>query len=112
LKLAYKNRVRNIGVYQIRNKINGKIFIGSSPNLDSVFTRYKMNLKGWPHGNQELIKDWHEYGEENFMYEILDQLKPNEDPLYDYKDDLKTLEELWLEKLQPYDGKGYNERKK
>ena len=35
-----------------------------------------------------------------------------EDPLYDYKEDLKTLEELWLEKLQPYDEKGYNQRKK
>lgn len=112
LKLEYKNRPRNIGVYQIRNKINGKILVGSSPNLDSAFNRYKMNLHSWPWGNQEFIKEWREYGQENFVFEILDQLKQEEDPLYDYKEDLKTLEELWLEKLQPYDDKGYNQRKK
>jgi hypothetical protein len=39
-------------------------------------------------------------------------LFPRENPDYDYKSDLEVLEDLWLEKLEPYGDKGYNERKK
>jgi len=28
-----------------------------------------------------------------------------------YTDDLKMLEEMWIEKLQPFDENGYNKRK-
>jgi len=29
----------------------------------------------------------------------------------DYADDLKMLEEMWIEKLQPFDERGYHKRK-
>ena len=113
LKLEYKNRPKNIGIFQVKNKKNNKIFVGASLSLDKAFNRFIFGLSyGDIHQNQELMKDWQEDGPENFEYEILDQLKPVDDPLYDYKEDLKTLEELWLEKLQPYDEKGYNQRKR
>lgn len=51
-------------------------------------------------------------GSENFVFEILDELQPNPDPNYNYSVDLAFLEELWLEKLEPYGERGYNERKK
>jgi hypothetical protein len=112
LKQEYKNRPRSIGVFKVENIENGKIFIGSSLNVDKVFNRLKFSLSnGDNHLNQDLLKDWREYGEKNFTFEILDQLKPDEDPQYNYKEDLETLEALWLEKLQPYDDKGYNKRK-
>ena len=112
LRQEYKNRPRNIGVFQLKNRINGKIFLGSSLNLDKAFNRLLFGLSyGDIHLNQELLKDWQQYGEANFTFEILDQLKPNEDPLYDYKEDLETLEGLWFEKLQPYEEKGYHKRK-
>lgn len=112
LKQEYKNKPKNMGIYQIKNQVNGKIFIGSSPNLDGMFNRFKMGIKyGFSNGNQRLADEMKEYGPESFTYEILDQLKPSEDPLYDYKEDLKTLEALWLEKLQPYDERGYHKRK-
>ncbi len=112
LKQEYKNRPRSIGIYKVENKKNGKIFIGSSLNVDKVFNRLQFSLSnGDIHLNKDLLRDWQEYGENNFLFEILDQLKPNEDPEYDYKEDLETLEALWIEKLQPYDEKGYNQRK-
>jgi hypothetical protein len=111
LKLEYKNRPRSIGVFQVKNNKNGKILIGSSFNLDKAFNRLQFGLScGDIHLNQDLLKDWREHGVENFSFEILDQLKPDEDPLYDYKDDLKALEDLWLEKLQPYGEKGYHKK--
>jgi len=115
LKREYKNRPKNMGVYQIRNLVNGKIFVESSPNLDGMLNRFKMATKydgDFKPNNRELTREIKEYGPDNFVYEVLDQLKPMEDPLYNYSEDLKTLEELWLEKLQPYEGKGYNQRKR
>jgi len=40
----------------------------------------------------------------------LDQLEPKEDPAYNYTDDLTVLLELWLEKLQPFEDRGYNKK--
>lgn len=113
LKQEYKNRPKNMGVYQIRNTVNGKIYVCSSPNLDATLNRFKMEIKfGWRwNDNRGMIKEMNEFGPEKFVIEVLDQLKPEEDPLYDGKEDLKTLEALWLEKLQPYDDRGYNKRK-
>lgn len=112
LKMAYKNREPNMGIYQIKNHVNDKFFIGCSPNLDGTFNKFQMTVKygGNFNGNTLLNKEMKEYGPQNFSFEILDKLKPNEDPLYDYKDDLKTLEELWLEKLQPFEERGYHKK--
>ncbi|MGI8789093.1 MAG: hypothetical protein ACR2HG_15235 [Pyrinomonadaceae bacterium] len=43
------------------------------------------------------------------FYEILEELEPREN--LDNKRELNFLEDLWLEKLQPYGERGYNERK-
>ena len=40
---------------------------------------------------------------------LLDVLKPvDDDPAHDYREDLKTLEKIWMEKLQPYGDRGYH----
>ena len=37
----YKDRDIPMGVYQIKNKVNGKILIGSSSNLRAILNRFK-----------------------------------------------------------------------
>ncbi|MCL4548612.1 MAG: GIY-YIG nuclease family protein, partial [Bacteroidetes bacterium] len=54
--------------------------------------------------------DYKTYGENNFAFEILDKLEPKDDLAYDFTDDLKVLEELWIDKLQPFGDKGYNKK--
>lgn len=61
--------------------------------------------------NRDLQKDYNESDEANFSFEVLDRLEPKDDLKYDYSDDLKVLEEMWLEKLQPYDEQGYHKKK-
>jgi group I intron endonuclease len=100
-----------MGIYQIRNLLNGKLFIGSSKNLNGKSNSYIFQLNGGGHMNSTLQKDFNEFGEKNFVFEIVDRLEPKEEPGYDYTDDLKELEKLWLEKLQPYGEKGYNKKK-
>ena len=108
----YKENPPSMGVFQVRNLTNEKVFVSSSMNLTGIFNRSEFQLKMNGHPNKSLQKDWNEFGAENFAFETLEELPPRENPGYDYKQDLEVLEDLWLEKLEPYDDKGYNERKK
>lgn len=119
MKLAYKQMVKTMGVYQIKNIVNGKIFVGSSLDIQARLNRHKFELdyglSPGPNISVELYKEWKEYGEEKFSFSILDTLKPRQDDCggssANYKEEIDALEELWLEKLQPYAGQGYNKKK-
>ena len=108
IKKKYKQTLTPMGVYQLKNLVNGKILIGSSKNLPARKNRFEMELSYGSLTDIELLKDLRQFGKENFLFEVLDYLEPKEDPSYNYTEDLKTLEELWIEKLQPFNEKGYN----
>jgi group I intron endonuclease len=110
LKREYKLNHRPMGVYQIRNVVNEKILIGASIDLSGILNRHKFQLKMGNHPNGALQSEWNEFGGENFAFEILDEITPKEGR--DHREELAFLEDLWLEKSQPYGDRGYNERKK
>ena len=101
-----------MGVFQIVNKVNGKVFVDSSTNVPGKINRHKFALNHGSHMSRPLQAEWKEFGEDAFEFELLEDVTPKDDLTYDYKSDLEFLEDLWLEKLEPYDEKGYNERKK
>ncbi|SRR5258708_40265801 len=110
-KLEYKLTHRPMGVFQIRNTANGKVFIDSSTNVLGKINRHAFALKAGLHASKTLQADWNQLGENAFEFETLEPVEPRDDPNYDYAGDLEVLEGLWLEKLEPYGEKGYNERK-
>jgi hypothetical protein len=112
LKQAYQQGHTPIGVYQIRNLANDKVFVGASTNLPGLLNRHRFELQMGAHKNQALQAEWNEFGAEGFAFEILDELQPKDDPDYDYREDLAFMEDFWLEHLQPYGDRGYNERKR
>src|SRR6266498_2496458 len=99
-----------MGVYQIRNIVNEKVLIGASLDLPGILNRHKFQLKMGNHPNGALQAEWNEFGSESFAFEILDEITPKEGR--DYREEMAFLEELWLEKSQPYGDRGYNEKKK
>ncbi|MCE1187949.1 MAG: GIY-YIG nuclease family protein [Ignavibacteria bacterium] len=108
-KKQYKLTPLPMGVYQIRNMVNGKIFIGTSKDVRARINRHKFALETGIEEIKPLLLDYQKYGAENFSFEVLDLLEPKEDmPGYDYTEDIYELGLLWLEKLQPYDERGYN----
>ncbi len=112
LKKEYKQSLPTMGIYIVKNLVNNKILIGSSKNLPGRINRFKFGLKyAGTESNKELAADFQKYGEENFSFEILDELKPKDDPAFNYSEELKLLEEMWIEKLQPFGEKGYNQDK-
>ncbi len=110
LKLNYLETPRPMGVFQIRNLTNEKVFIGKSENLDGIFNRIEFQLKANVHNQKQLQADWNELGADKFAFEILEELEFREN--LDIKKELEFLEDLWLEKLQSFGSKGYNEPKK
>jgi group I intron endonuclease len=110
LKKQYKQSLPPMGIYKIENLINGKVLIGSSKNLPGKANSYRFQLKQGSHMNRGLQRDYIQFGEENFDFSVVDYLEPKDGPDHDYTGDLTALEEMWLEKLQPYGEKGYNKR--
>ena len=104
----YKERVKPSGVFQIKNLANGKVLLGSSLNLEGPLNKHRFMLKVNSHPNKELLKDWNELGSDQFTFEILETVQLGYQPSFNLKDELTLLEEIWLEKLQPFGERGYN----
>jgi hypothetical protein len=112
LKDQYKSTHTPMGIFQIRNLANNKLFIGAALNLSGILTSNKLQLKAGSHPNKKLQAEWNEYGSESFAFEVVDELAATQGADHDYRTDLAYLEELWMEKLEPYGECGYNEKKK
>lgn len=108
IKREYRERKKPAGVFQIRNTVNGKVLLGSSLNLEGPLNGHKFMLRIGNHRNAALQKEWDEFGESAFVFEILEVVKVKDEPDFSLEDELTLLEQIWLEKLQPFDGKGYN----
>ncbi len=108
----YKESRRPMGVYRVRNTANGKVLIGAGVELPGMLNSHKARLSLGVHENRALQKDWNELGPEAFEFEILDTLTALAEPGYDPSADLRVLEAMWLEKLSPFEERGYNARPK
>lgn len=95
----YKETPRIAGVYRVVNSASGKALVGASVDAPSMLNRHRAQLRMGGHPKLELQKDWDAEGPDAFVFEMLDTLEPNDDPDYDPKEDLQTLEDLWVEKL-------------
>ena len=104
----YKERVKPSGVFQVKNIANGKVLLGSSLNLEGPLNKHRFMLNINGHPNKELQQDWNELGPDQFSFEILETVQISDNPNFNLKDELTLLEEIWLEKIQPFGERGYN----
>jgi hypothetical protein len=109
IKREYKEREKPAGIFQVKNIANGKVLLGSSLNLEGPLNSQKFMLTIGQHRNEELQKDWDKFGPENFLFEILEVVKITNDPGFNLNDELTLLEQIWIEKLQPFGERGYNQ---
>ena len=112
MHLEYKERVKPSGVFQVKNIANGKVLLGSSLNLEGPLNKHRFMLRVNGHLNKELQKDWNNLGPDHFSFEILETVQIKDSPNFNLKDELTLLEEIWLEKLQPFGERGYNSSSK
>lgn len=65
------------GIYLIVNLINGKRYVGSSINIYNRIHEHIHNLKNNKSHNQHLQNAWNKYGEDKFMYSVLEYCDPD-----------------------------------
>jgi len=100
-----------MGVFQLKNKTNGKILVDGSLNMPAKWNRHLTTLKFGSHKNKNLQQDWNQLGADAFEYSILSEIA-FENATVDYSKEVEILKELFLEELQPFGEKGYNKVKK
>lgn len=70
------------GIYRIRNKLNGKYYVGSAKDIkERLDSHNRALLKGG--GSPHLQNAWNKYGAENFILEILEEVKGSRDAAYE-----------------------------
>ncbi len=104
----YKETPRPMGVFRVHNTVADKSFVGRSPDLPSMLNRQRFQLSSGGHPNHALQEDWNRLGPQAFLFEILEVVKSSDDPLFSVEDELTLLEQIWIEKLQPFGEHGYN----
>ena len=88
LKREYLDTKTRAGVYAIRNQITGRALVAGSANAQGTLNRHHFELQCGQHRNAKLAQDWVEHGEASFQFEVLDMVKPSEDPAFNAAQEL------------------------
>lgn len=76
------------GIYKIINVKNNKFYVGSAVDLKRRKTRHFSELRTGKHNNGHLQAAWNKYGEQSFVFVIVEELSPEAD--------LLAAENIWL----------------
>ena len=61
------------GVYLLKNIINDKCYIGSAKNIKHRLQQHLRDLQSSRHINKYLLRAFHKYGQDSFVYTILEK---------------------------------------
>jgi group I intron endonuclease len=90
--------MRISGIYKIVNIKNDKFYIGSAVDINRRWKCHRRCLKNGNHENIHLQRAYNKYGEESFVYEIVEKTP-----------DILLREQHYLDMLKPWDFTiGYN----
>ena len=100
MKFIEENKFKdNIGIYKIVNLINNKVYVGQTKeSFRRRFWLHRWELKNNKHPNKHLQNSWNKYGEDNFIYEVLEICAP---------DNLDEKEKYWIKEYRKIN-KSYN----
>jgi hypothetical protein len=110
IKEDYKLKKQPAGIFAVHNLHYNKMFIGTSKDLPSVLTRFEFTLKMGSFPFQNLIDDYNSLGKNNFEIKVLDELELKDETEQEIGRELKTLEEMWIEKLKKVGVSFYNKK--
>ena len=110
LKKDYKIQKQPAGLFAVKNKVDNKIFIGISINLPAKLRGINFELDSGSHGYHKLADDYNRLGKDNFEITVLDQIEIKDETDKELRNELETLEEIWVEKLKSEGVTFYNKR--
>ena len=87
------------GTFAVKCTATGRIWVGSSRNLDATKNRAWFDLRIGSHQDKSLQAEWNAHGEAAFEYRILETLKDDPHPLA-LADLLREKKKLWIAQLR------------
>ena len=109
LKRQYKETPKQAGIFLVTNTQNGKVLLGSSTNLHGPLNKHRFLLTHRMHPIKRLQEDWDRYGAQAFTFEVVEVIQAKDDPAFCLEDELRLLEEIWIEKTGALGERGYND---
>lgn len=89
------------GIYVIRNTISGRVYVGSSYQINSRWRSHRKRLRKGNHHSTTLQRSWNKHGEKAFLFEIVEVVW-NEGNLF-------PREQYWIDRLNSSDPQiGFN----
>ena len=73
IKLTKERIPSRIYIYAIRCLVNDKRYIGRTGNPTSRVEQHEYMLRSGTHHNKSLQRDYNKYGDENFVFEIIEE---------------------------------------
>ena len=90
-----------IGIYGIRNRTTGRVYIGSSGDIERRWKQHRSLLQRCAHPTSRLQAAWLAHSADIFEFSVLEVCEASE---------LKDREQWWLDTIKPYmPDVGYNE---
>ena len=87
-----------IGIYKIENKVNSKVYIGQSIDIENRWKCHISYLSRGIHNNKHLQSAWDKYGKENFVFSVIEECDI---------ENLNKREIYWINNFDSYKN-GYN----
>ena len=95
--------MKKSGIYQILCLPTSKSYVGSSVDIHKRWSQHKHQLRNKRHGNTYLQNAWNKYGEDQFVFKILEIVTPVT------KENLEAREDFWIDSINSMStGGGYN----
>jgi group I intron endonuclease len=91
---------RGSGVYQIRNRNNGKVYIGSAICFKNRMKKHLCDLRSGKHHSQKLQRSWNKHGEVAFDFTVVETIAD--------KSLLVVREQYWIDLTDAAGLSGYN----
>lgn len=94
------SKIPQAGIYAIENTQNGRVYVGSSINLDCRLATHAHDLSRASHYSQRIAADVREFGLDAFRFTILQRVTD--------LTELEYLEHVWMRRLNALGANGYN----
>ena len=85
--------IESSGIYQIRNLVNGKRYVGSAIRFSKRWSEHRRDLDKGKHHSIALQRAWERYGGGAFVFEILEKCSP---------DSLLSREQFYIDERSDY----------
>lgn len=93
---AYKERKAAIGIYAVRCLTSGQCWAGRGLDLGTVRNRLWFTLRQGGHLQASLQQAWRDHGADAFSFEVVEQLKDEDQPASLRDRELKSRLDHWV----------------